>query len=180
MRTNSQIVHEFTTITAVREGDLISLRYSSVMALSPTSEVSLCGINDTLRADDKEQTNGRPHGFRPHGCEHSSEAFALTQNDARFVCAPSCRVFAGHIDCGRNHQNRQRYQTKVYSWGRGEDGQLGLGDTNDQDRPVLVEALKSKGVVQVACGSGHTVVLSGECLLFMFFFWSRCRGELQM
>lgn len=51
----------------------------------------------------------------------------------------------------------------VYSWGRGEDGQLGLGDTNDQDRPVLVEALKSKGVVQVACGSGHTVVLSGEC-----------------
>lgn len=50
----------------------------------------------------------------------------------------------------------------VYSWGRGEDGQLGLGDTNDQDRPVLVDALKCKGVVQVACGSGHTVVLSGE------------------
>ena len=50
----------------------------------------------------------------------------------------------------------------VYSWGRGEDGQLGLGDTNDQDRPVLVEALKCKGVVQVACGSGHTVVLSGK------------------
>lgn len=54
--------------------------------------------------------------------------------------------------------------TAVYSWGRGEDGQLGLGDTNDQDRPVLVDALKCKGVVQVACGSGHTVVLSGECL----------------
>lgn len=51
----------------------------------------------------------------------------------------------------------------VYSWGRGEDGQLGLGDTSDQDRPVLVDALKCKGVVQVACGSGHTVVLSGKC-----------------
>ncbi|CAN0153976.1 unnamed protein product [Discosporangium mesarthrocarpum] len=48
----------------------------------------------------------------------------------------------------------------VYSWGRGEDGQLGLGDTNDQNHPVLVDALKSTGVVQVACGSGHTVVLS--------------------
>lgn len=57
-------------------------------------------------------------------------------------------------------------QHAVYSWGRGEDGQLGLGDTNDQDKPVLVEALKSKGVVQVACGSGHTVVLSGECCFF--------------
>ena len=30
----------------------------------------------------------------------------------------------------------------VYSWGRGEDGQLGLGDTNDQYKPVLVDALK--------------------------------------
>ncbi|KDO32822.1 hypothetical protein SPRG_02515 [Saprolegnia parasitica CBS 223.65] len=47
----------------------------------------------------------------------------------------------------------------VYSWGRGEDGQLGLGDTSDQYRPVLVEALRDKCVVQIACGSGHTVVL---------------------
>eukprot|EP00752_Nemacystus_decipiens_P017544 g15723.t1 len=58
----------------------------------------------------------------------------------------------------------------VYSWGRGEDGQLGLGDTNDQDRPVLVEALKSKGVVQVACGSGHTVVLSEDGTVYT---WGR-------
>ncbi|EQC36786.1 hypothetical protein SDRG_05620 [Saprolegnia diclina VS20] len=50
-------------------------------------------------------------------------------------------------------------QCVVYSWGRGEDGQLGLGDTSDQYRPVLVEALRDKCVVQIACGSGHTVVL---------------------
>ena len=50
----------------------------------------------------------------------------------------------------------------VYSWGRGEDGQLGLGDTNDQYRPVVVEALQDKGVLSIACGSGHTVVLTGN------------------
>jgi len=76
--------------------------------------------------------------------------------------------------CGRTP-----HRQLVYSWGRGEDGQLGLGDTNDQDKPVLVEALKSKGVVQVACGSGHTVVLSGEC-----FFPHVCLlvpgGEVQL
>ena len=38
------------------------------------------------------------------------------------------------------------------SWGRGEDGQLVLGDTNDQYKPVLVEALKDKLVMQIACG----------------------------
>lgn len=49
----------------------------------------------------------------------------------------------------------------VYSWGRGEDGQLGLGDTSDQHRPVLVDALQERRIVQIACGSGHTVVLTG-------------------
>jgi alpha-tubulin suppressor-like RCC1 family protein len=79
----------------------------------------------------------------------------------------------------------------VFSWGRGEDGQLGLGDTSecvlcdlfvptsfpiskmysnshifvtiitgDQDEPTYVDALRGVGVRQIACGSGHTVVLT--------------------
>jgi len=50
----------------------------------------------------------------------------------------------------------------VFSWGRGEDGQLGLGDTSDQDEPTYVDALRGVGVRQIACGSGHTVVLTTE------------------
>lgn len=50
----------------------------------------------------------------------------------------------------------------VYSWGRGEDGQLGIGETVDEYRPVLVEALEGKNIRQIACGSGHTVVLTEE------------------
>ena len=56
---------------------------------------------------------------------------------------------------------RWSFSSAVYSWGRGEDGQLGLGDTNDQYQPVLVEALKEYKLLQIACGSGHTVVLTG-------------------
>lgn len=54
----------------------------------------------------------------------------------------------------------------VYSWGRGEDGQLGLGDTSDQHRPVLIDALQERQIVQIACGSGHTVVLTGASQSF--------------
>lgn len=50
----------------------------------------------------------------------------------------------------------------MYSWGRGEDGQLGIGDTSDQDEPTYVDALRGVGVKEIACGSGHTVVLTGE------------------
>jgi RCC1 and BTB domain-containing protein len=39
---------------------------------------------------------------------------------------------------------------------------LGLGDTSDQHRPVLVDALQERRVVQIACGSGHTVVLTDD------------------
>lgn len=50
----------------------------------------------------------------------------------------------------------------VFSWGRGEDGQLGIGDTSDQDEPTFVDALRGVGVSQIACGSGHTVVLTTD------------------
>mmetsp|Transcript_15910 Transcript_15910/g.19420 ORF Transcript_15910/g.19420 Transcript_15910/m.19420 type:complete len:606 (+) Transcript_15910:599-2416(+) len=48
----------------------------------------------------------------------------------------------------------------VFSWGRGEDGQLGIGDTSDQMEPTFLDALRGVGVSQIACGSGHTVVLT--------------------
>jgi len=50
----------------------------------------------------------------------------------------------------------------VFSWGRGEDGQLGIGDTSDQHEPTFVDSLRGIGVRQIACGSGHTVVLTTE------------------
>jgi hypothetical protein len=50
----------------------------------------------------------------------------------------------------------------VFSWGRGEDGQLGIGDTSDLQEPTFVDALRGVGVRQIACGSGHTVVLTTD------------------
>tara|TARA_B100000768_G_scaffold179713_1_gene198000 strand:- start:2879 stop:4306 length:1428 start_codon:yes stop_codon:yes gene_type:complete len=48
----------------------------------------------------------------------------------------------------------------IYSWGAGENGRLGLGDTNNRSKPVQVTSdVKFKSV---ACGSTHTVALSTE------------------
>jgi len=51
---------------------------------------------------------------------------------------------------------------QVYTWGRGEDGQLGLGDHNDQYMPRLIEALDGKDIVAISCGSGHSLTLTSE------------------
>ena len=69
-----------------------------------------------------------------------------------------------YTSTGESRSERQNIygELTVYSWGRGEDGQLGIGDTSDQDEPTYVDALRGVGVKEIACGSGHTVVLTGE------------------
>ena len=54
------------------------------------------------------------------------------------------------------------YKLTVYSWGCGEDGQLDIGDTSDQDEPTYVASLRGLGVKKIAGGSGHTVIITGE------------------
>ena len=36
---------------------------------------------------------------------------------------------------------------QVFSWGEGDDGKLGHGSRNNQDRPRVVEALRGKQVI---------------------------------
>mmetsp|Transcript_21239 Transcript_21239/g.27128 ORF Transcript_21239/g.27128 Transcript_21239/m.27128 type:complete len:558 (+) Transcript_21239:73-1746(+) len=64
---------------------------------------------------------------------------------------------------------------EVYCWGRGEDGQLGLGDNQDQISPKPLEKLRKSNpavndITQVVCGSGHTVVLTRSGKLYT---WGR-------
>ena len=58
---------------------------------------------------------------------------------------------------------------ELYSWGHGGYGQLGHIE-NDKSIPALVKTnLNDKKVVQVACGSYHSVALTtnGEVCMFL-------------
>ena len=41
---------------------------------------------------------------------------------------------------------------ELYTWGKGRYGRLGHGDSDDQLKPKMVEALTGYRVVDVACG----------------------------
>lgn len=47
----------------------------------------------------------------------------------------------------------------VYTWGKGENGQLGLGDVEDRNTPTSVESLKERHVESIACGSNTTAAV---------------------
>jgi alpha-tubulin suppressor-like RCC1 family protein len=68
------------------------------------------------------------------------------------------------IACGWQHTialaNRQ-----VFSWGYGEDGQLGHGDGKDYSLPKEIESFRGQNVTAIDCGHSHSgAICDGELM----------------
>ncbi|KAF7119963.1 hypothetical protein RHSIM_Rhsim13G0211900 [Rhododendron simsii] len=69
------------------------------------------------------------------------------------------KSFVEEIACGAYHVAVLTSRTEVYTWGKGANGRLGHGDTDDRNCPTLVEALKDKQVKSIACGTNFTAAI---------------------
>ncbi|KAL2894301.1 PH RCC1 and FYVE domains-containing protein 1 [Bienertia sinuspersici] len=69
------------------------------------------------------------------------------------------KCFVEEIACGAYHVAALTSRTEVYTWGKGANGRLGHGDTEDRNTPTLVEALKDKQVRSIACGTNFTAAI---------------------
>ncbi|KAF9624733.1 hypothetical protein IFM89_013271 [Coptis chinensis] len=67
--------------------------------------------------------------------------------------------FVKNISSGSSHIAALTSRGKVYTWGKGANGQLGLGDIKDRNSPTLVEAVRDRQVESVACGSSFTAAI---------------------
>ncbi|XP_068169993.1 probable E3 ubiquitin-protein ligase HERC4 [Antennarius striatus] len=56
----------------------------------------------------------------------------------------------------------------VFSWGRNDHGQLGLGDEMDRHTPTSISCLNMKKTVDISCGDDHTVTLTKAGAVFTF------------
>ncbi|XP_053175956.1 uncharacterized protein LOC128359488 [Scomber japonicus] len=56
----------------------------------------------------------------------------------------------------------------VFSWGRNDCGQLGLGDTTDRHTPTPVHSLDMKKTIHISCGKDHTAILTKDGIVFTF------------
>ncbi|XP_034407807.1 alsin isoform X2 [Cyclopterus lumpus] len=57
-------------------------------------------------------------------------------------------------------------QTEVWSWGHGEHGQLGHGDSLARLQPLCIKSLNSKEVVRVVAGAYHSLALTAQSQVF--------------
>ncbi|XP_015106001.2 E3 ISG15--protein ligase HERC5 isoform X2 [Vicugna pacos] len=72
------------------------------------------------------------------------------------------------ISAGEAHSLALSMSGNVYSWGRNDFGQLGLGHTDNKDSPALIEALDNQTIEFLACGGSHSALLTKGGLVFTF------------
>ncbi|XP_030636935.1 alsin [Chanos chanos] len=67
-------------------------------------------------------------------------------------------------------------QTEVWSWGRGQEGQLGHGDLLPRLQPLCIKSLSGKEVLRVAAGAHHSLALTAQSQVFSW--GSNSSGQL--
>ena len=125
---------------------LIACRGAHVLALDTAGHVWAWGRNDDGQLgvrrdddDDEREKMGKPQRVQALG--------------GRVVTA---------IGCGRTHSVALTAEGELYSWGCGDDGVLGHGDTRSRPTPTRCARLVAERVVTIACGSRHTLALTSD------------------
>ena len=70
------------------------------------------------------------------------------------------------FSCGEEHSALLTDKGEVYTWGYGNDGQLGHKDKQNLTQPCKLKF--EHKICKVVCGGGHTGVLTQEGLLYLF------------
>ena len=117
--------------------------------------------------DEVPQTNS-PVASAGEKTEEESVAEALSEQMGK--SRPS------HIALGKDHVLVASDDGSVYSWGRGEEGQLGLPHAVGSVLPAEVKTLSARGVVVVAAGRAHSAAITHDGGLYCW--GSNAYGQL--
>ncbi|XP_019096712.1 PREDICTED: uncharacterized protein LOC104766239 [Camelina sativa] len=97
------------------------------------------------------------HVFTMGGTAHGQLGNSIS--DGKLPCLVQDRLvgeFVEEIACGDHHVAVLTSRSEVFTWGKGANGRLGHGDTEDKRTPTLVEALRDRHVKSLSCGSNFT------------------------
>lgn len=131
----------------------VSVGAKHMMVLDDKKRVFTWGGNEFGQLGHGEFAGTKEH---PTVIEHFRSLFE--QDDGKEVV---------HIDCGSWHNGAVTKDGQLYTWGRGEDGQLGHGQPPPESGdaaanlavPTLVSALQEFEVIEVALGLWHGLAL---------------------
>ena len=113
--------------------------------------------------DDHAPTLGHRHGEVLMGTEDGNHYSPVP------IAVRALRsMHVTQVSCGPEHAAAVTAHGQTYSWGSGDRGRLGIGSEVDAWAPQQVADLAGKRVVQVACGTVHTLALTVRGELFVW------------
>ncbi|KAL6008116.1 hypothetical protein ACLOJK_033622 [Asimina triloba] len=142
----------------------VSLGWSHALLLTDDGEVFMLGGSHHGMLSNPEQTSHerQPSIHCTTSASSSHEISSAMLTPARVPGLDGKKVV--EVAAGAEHSALVTDDGAVMTWGWGEHGQLGLGHTTDQTRPLVVslveeEKMVNYGSFKVYCGSGFTVAV---------------------
>ncbi|XP_070409981.1 probable E3 ubiquitin-protein ligase HERC1 [Nothobranchius furzeri] len=83
-----------------------------------------------------------------------------TQKYPKLIQGPLQGKVVVCVSAGYRHSAAVSEDGELYTWGEGDFGRLGDGDSNSRNIPTLVKDISNVG--EVSCGSSHTIALSKD------------------
>jgi alpha-tubulin suppressor-like RCC1 family protein len=71
------------------------------------------------------------------------------------------------IKCGGEHSIILSKFGRLYTFGHGYTGQLGLGNSKNYHAPMLVKSLLKNNIVSIAAGWSHSIILTDQNFLYV-------------
>ena len=138
----------------------VSCSASYAAAVSEDGQLFTWG---SFGGDDHAPTLGHRHGEVLMGTEDGNHYSPVP------IAVRALRsMHVTHVSCGPEHAAAVTAHGLLYSWGSGDRGRLGIGSEVDAWAPQQVADLVGKRVVQVACGTVHTLALTVRGELFVW------------
>ncbi|XP_018392145.1 PREDICTED: RCC1 and BTB domain-containing protein 1-like [Cyphomyrmex costatus] len=105
-------------------------------------------------------------GNNVNGCLGiGDENSTLELKKVEALCGKDIKTFA----CGIGpHVLALTKEGEVYSWGSNHCGQLGHGSIIDNAPMLNVPILVKEDIIDIACGSSHSTVLTKDCKIYMW------------
>ena len=126
--------------------------------LSLAAGLGHCIVLSRVTLDDEGDEN---HGIFSWGWNETSQLGREGRGDRpSLVKGIMEREKIVSVSCGRAHSVAVGSGGKVWAWGSGKNGRLGLESSSDEPEPACLESLGGLRVLRAACGFDHTLLLA--------------------
>ena len=99
--------------------------------------------------------------------EEFNPPLTLKNNTKNELNDTSVKIDIKDIKCGGEHTIILSSFGRIYTFGHGYTGQLGLGNNKNYCTPIIVMSLAKKTVNQIAAGWSHSMILTSEGNLYV-------------